>query len=80
ADSSLTHAKMLGDFLGGFFSSLANGHHRSYLIISAVRSIARHCLMVLVFCAPRFPLSVCIFEKAVGVMLVHVHLATLLAT
>jgi|UPI00041ACE07 hypothetical protein len=67
---------MFGDFLGGFFSFLANGHHRAYLTISAVKSIAA----IFLFAPFWLPLSACIFEKAVGVMLVHVHLATLLAT
>jgi hypothetical protein len=51
------------------FSFLANGHHRAYLTISAVKSIAA----IFLFAPFWLPLSACIFEKAVGVMLVHVH-------
>jgi hypothetical protein len=55
---------MFGDFASSF-SFLANGHHRAYLTISAVKSIAA------IFIRSVLASSFCLyFEKAVGVMLV----------
>jgi hypothetical protein len=75
ADSAFRYAKMFGDFLGGFFvfgerASSGIPHNFSGEIHRSDFLFAPFWL----------PLSACIFEKAVGVMLVHVHLATLLAT